>query len=385
MFSRVFFLVLATFLIGDIAAAQVQILDYDRDFATGTTITITGSGFGTKEFPTPWLWDDLSHESYANLQDGDWIPTRNGNSSGFSDTTSNVIDPNALHKESHGWLAYRSNHPQQRIPGRAHYSCEGIYATLFDVGRPHGDTEFIYLDYWVYSTSMRSSGNGADFNKMCRLSPSTESFNTFGHTSFYPGRTSYNAGHDPVDGQLTRRDYSDTLPEEGVWTHVAIWTDGSGNLTWVIDESEGIVKTWVNNQLAVDIDDEGWKNPPIPDDVSGFTFIHALGCESSGAYHGPPEVNLWGDIYVDNTLSRVALGDAPVWTQVSHYEMQIPQEWQPGSIRVTGNLGSFRATDSIWLYVFDAEGVPNETGVLVQTGTDDPEAGPGQPGQPVRM
>ncbi len=387
MYLRLSSVILVTVLIANNAAAQVQITGVDRSFQAGVSVTIDGSGFGTKEFSTPWLWDDLTHESYADLNDGDYIPSRSGNSYGYVDNDGlpDVIDPNALYNETAGWPVYRTTHPQQRVPNRAVISCGGRLAVLFDIGRPHGDTEFLYLDFWYYSTSCRSEPPdgvpGYNYNKIFRISPSTESFNTHGHSSIYPGRLSYDRG----EGDKAYV-YSSTVPTEGVWTHVAVWTDGSGDMNAVPGESEGILKIWSNNDLKIDVDDQGYKTWPVPDHVKGYSFVHAIGIETAGGNsdHSPPYANLWGDIYMDNTMSRVALGDASTWSQVQHYELQIPQYWQPQTIQVTSNLGSFESADTVWLYVFDANGNVNENGVIVETefSGSTPE-GPGQPGQPV--
>lgn len=384
MMRRLSLAVLMAILFADSAPAQVQIDPVAGEFQTGVPLTITGSGFGTKEFSSPWLWDDLTGAVYQGLQDGAWIPSREGNSYGFSDTSPDVIDPESYYKNTTGWPAFRTTHPQRRIEGRPVISCEGTGATLFDIGRPHGDQEFLYLDFWYYSTSCRSDPlvgvPGENYNKIFRLSPSTETYNTYGHTSVYPARVSFDRWADDPIGYVV----GDTYPTEGEWHHISVWTDGSGNMSGIPGESEGVLQIWTDNQLKIDVHDEGYNTWPVPDDVKGYSFVHAIGIETAGGSsdHSPPDANLWSDIYIDNTLSRVALGDGPTWPQVRHFELQIPRAWQPDAIEVTANLGSFTASDYLWLYVFDAQGNPNPEGVLVQEGDYSLDA-PGLPVKPV--
>jgi hypothetical protein len=93
----------------------------------------------------------------------------------------------------------------------------------------------------------------------------------------------------------------------------------------------------------------------------------------------------FSDIYLDNTMAMIVLGDAARWSDVRHYEMQIPEDWRPDSIQVAGNLGSFTQSDPVWLYVIDASGNVNATGLAVEADHDTPPPldTPGRPGTPL--
>ena len=182
--------------------------------------------------------------------------------------------------------------------------------------------------------------------------------NAFGYASLYAQRLSYSDGEGYDGGQSVG-----IYPTENEWSHIAIWTDASQGLSFVEGETNGILKIWHNNKLIVDVSDSGWENyaaflasPTAAEFLGGFTTIYTLGIESDASGPGHEnETNLWGDIYADNTLSRIAIGDAPVWSQVSHYEMQIPSAWTANSINFVTNVGSFSG-GSVYLFVIDAEG-----------------------------
>ena len=62
------------------------------------------------------------------------------------------------------------------------------------------------------------------------------------------------------------------------------------------------------------------------------------------------------DIYVDYTLARVEVGDAPTWSDCRHKEIQIPRQWSNSQIVVDFNQGSFAAGERVYLYIVDSEG-----------------------------
>lgn len=71
------------------------------------------------------------------------------------------------------------------------------------------------------------------------------------------------------------------------------------------------------------------------------------------------------DIYMDNTLQRVVLGNAPAFSDVTHYEVQRPVGWSNELITVEVMPGSIANLESYYIYVFDKNGVPNEVGLPI--------------------
>lgn len=71
------------------------------------------------------------------------------------------------------------------------------------------------------------------------------------------------------------------------------------------------------------------------------------------------------DIYFDNTWARVMIGDASTFAASTMREIQIPSLWADGSITVTVNRGSFVNLSSAYLYVIDASGNANTAGCFL--------------------
>jgi hypothetical protein len=93
-----------------------------------------------------------------------------------------------------------------------------------------------------------------------------------------------------------------------------------------------------------------WLNPGAPASWS-LLALGAYGQATAAGFQ-----SYYDDVYIDNTLARVEIGDAPDYASATHREIQIPSSWSDGHIEATLHLGSFPATAGLYLYVVDAEG-----------------------------
>jgi hypothetical protein len=106
------------------------------------------------------------------------------------------------------------------------------------------------------------------------------------------------------------------------------------------------------------------------DQMTRATFKNYLdevtdsGADLAGAYY-------YDDFYLDNTWSRVEVGNASVYDQCTHLEMLPPTAWANTEITVTGNAGSFEDGETVYVFVFNDKGVPSE-GEEVTIGTTAP-------------
>jgi len=94
---------------------------------------------------------------------------------------------------------------------------------------------------------------------------------------------------------------------------------------------------------------------------------------STGAYYYSD------DVYVDTTLMRVEIGNNADYASATHREIQYPTYWQNNRIDITVNRGGFGATDTVYLFVVDGNGVPS-VGHEITLGSEgtgpDPEPAP---------
>lgn len=366
--------VFAEVIISDVSALQ-----------EGGITAIYGSGFGQKSSPQPWLWDDLSSPAYSGLSDGDPIPTRDGN---FGHPQHPMAPySSADHSGTMGSLSYETSPNSVRVPGRPVYSSTGPGGRVNDIGRPSMD--YLFLDFWIYSSNIQSNApsppNIGQLNKILRVwsGPNFHPHAGLCRLSMMASQVTYGVGLGNGDnGEAGRRHFGTNLPEN-LWTHITIWSDGSGDLT--PPEHEGLIKIWTDNILRVDEDGYGYDSTFMGDldsETGGLTFLGALGFENYSGTTLEGGGNYFGDIYIDNTLARVVVGDHPSWSEVSHYEMQIPQRWNSNTIEFIANLGSFNPLEDLFLFVFDSFGNVNSTGFLVSSDGPVLIQSPGQPGQP---
>ena len=64
----------------------------------------------------------------------------------------------------------------------------------------------------------------------------------------------------------------------------------------------------------------------------------------------------WDDVYIDNSWARVEIGDSSTYANCTHREMQIPSAWSGTSVTVTVNQGSHSSFTGKYLFVVDEEG-----------------------------
>jgi len=73
------------------------------------------------------------------------------------------------------------------------------------------------------------------------------------------------------------------------------------------------------------------------------------------------EMNIfYDDIYVDNSLARVEIGDNPDFDSCTHREIQSLKEWGDNSLTVKINKGSFNEGENAYLFVVDDNGLASE-------------------------
>ncbi|MCR8915813.1 hypothetical protein FDP08_03450 [Marinobacter panjinensis] len=78
------------------------------------------------------------------------------------------------------------------------------------------------------------------------------------------------------------------------------------------------------------------------------------------------------EIYMDKSVQRVIIGDAPRYEDLTYYELQRPIKWTNSEIEFVVNLGALASSSDLYIYVFDEDGVPNQQGFELCTAADCP-------------
>jgi hypothetical protein len=74
------------------------------------------------------------------------------------------------------------------------------------------------------------------------------------------------------------------------------------------------------------------------------------------------------NVYIDNTRSRVEVGNASTWANCTRREIQYPTSWSDSQIKFTVKRGAFGGSDNAWIYVIDSSGQVNSSGLPVTFG-----------------
>jgi hypothetical protein len=343
-----------------IGAAGPGISSVSGLWVHGGTITIAGTGFGTKLSAPPIVWDDASGTDVRVKWDGFW-PSASQNVNfnlAYRPPIRGINPPHnrtgrylaGAHGEGSGYNAgYNVMVWKNRTAIFPGYTYASWYQRSDDNWVFGGDNNYKCYD-WSYGGepyAMNGSQNNwyAEYNGRPTSSSSSAQWhiNDDGSSLVAAGRWGGNA----------------TNPMSGVWAKIEVivrWSTGS----------DGYVRIFDNGRQVMN-----YAGPT--DTMSGTARNDAIG----GYARMDNQPNNWRyftDIYLDYGLARVILGNAATLAGSTIREMQIPSAWSDTSITVSANLGVLSAGQRVYLYVVDSSGAVNAQGYPVLVGSGAPLA-----------
>ena len=284
------------------------------------TVQITGSGFGAKTKPAAVLWDRVDNiSSYSGLSNGATIPV--GGSNPWPSPYGNSSGNN--------YVKYNTSDSQRGV-STAQYKATNATTGYLD-GLSWSGTNYVYISWWwKVDRAIPLSNNSSKF---LRVSTTTnEGRQTFSWTQL----ESY-VYSDP--NYCCEKWHSfDGNPNN--WNFIEAWFN-SVNRTYTLRVNGSTVMT------------ASWAS------CSSFLFneLWKIGFDGGGV--SPPAVTWWmDDIYVDNTFSRVMLGNSSTYSGCTHLEMQPVTAWNTNgtAVTITFNSGSFTQGQTAYLYLVDSTG-----------------------------
>jgi hypothetical protein len=336
----------------------------------GSTITISGSGFGSKSPFAPMVWDDCEGTNPLDKWSGAWPDTQD--------------DPNDV-------IGYRaSGHRGVATPhARSTKYLSGAHSSPWDAGNAGWNvmvwknwTKGTYPTYSYWNLWVRDDPNFIydDNYKFYDFSAAGEPYNpqnwydNWGQTGepdpsveprVYPG---YHFNDDGYGESVN----VPTLEEPfGDWyggTVDTLWNAGWRKLEYVIKWSsvsrDGYIKTYENGAEMHNL-------ATITDAYTGTDRSEAIG-GFARAGNSANNTRYFDDIYFDHgpdALARVVIGDASTYAACTIREMQIPQSWGSNSITVTVNQGAHSSLTGKYLYVLDRTDTPNSAGFALTGGS----------------
>lgn len=316
----------------------VSITGVSGSFLHGGSLTITGSGFGTKAAAAPTLWDPFASGTLGQaLTTQGWGTWPTGASGVYSNTRA---------RRAGGQSAKFSVSGTGEVTGTRNQKT-GLSLTE------------AFISLWVYIEQV--SGARASNFKLFRLNvPDLENPGDQLHGSPSIGLTAFPTRFSPYTMTMGAT-YS--APEVSVdlvggWHNLASYAK-----LGTADVADGVRRFW-RDTVGIP---EAWGVPdPLitlgaADDAVAYSQFNlgSLYCNFSAAAQYDIYVS---DLWIDADQARVVLGNAPTWAGCTIHEMQPWSAWATGEITITANLGAFADDATAYLYVVDASGVVNANG-----------------------
>lgn len=315
----------------------------------GNTVTITGSGFGTKNHAAPLLWKDFEDRI---------VGAKVGGNDGW---TTPSLNPDVKYN---GTLKRTS---VSNVNVKAHFVYDSVRSMFQRSVYPPVHGKKMYSYWWYVDKMQDSSGNTAQL-KGARLSAGPgHSDQPSLHYGFFikTDGSLHNFRSGLVGVPTVYRESSVFHPPTTLnkWARMTVFVDESdmnkANGVWSYEYFQnGVKKTFQSVPIVTQS-----TNTPLP--IKWLNLGYAV-------VNAPKLIidTYWDDIYADDSWSRVELCNASKYSASTLCEIQIPSTWNNSSINIRVNKGSF-PNGSAYLYVFDQDGVPNTTGFSVTIGGGD--------------
>jgi hypothetical protein len=348
---------LQAILLPSIAFSAPAITSVTGTLTNGQSITISGSGFGTKTAaPLISSYDNATSANnfHSGSIGGGWS-TPQGSVSLTTNTPRTAL--------------YQSDYKATYNPNAGEYQTIG-----YDRGTADAVTYSSFWHYRDYSACHISTGGG-DNNKLYRIYASGSGSMP---TPYFGVRTNgtgtcdvtyiggdnllshtYTAAYDPLSGYknsgagLLDYDIGESWPLQQ-WVHFEVLVQwGTTNA------GDGIVTIWRNGQTIMRLTGVGLVATGAPND----SRLTRWGLVSGGMSAAGNEY--LDQLYFDNTQARVFVSNsanlAASWPDIAttnHKEIQVPSAWSASEITLTLNTGTFtnHTTDGRYLYVVDSSG-----------------------------
>lgn len=149
------------------------------------------------------------------------------------------------------------------------------------------------------------------------------------------------------------------------WTEAPVKGNEWNLMEFEVDSKRGFARARINSQELATI-----KFDPSIDYKGRWSPTVAL-MGLNGKVGKLQESHL-DDIYIDDSLQRIIIGDSATLKGLTHSELQRPLSWTDNEIKFELLKGSFKNIENSFIYIFDTLGNANSTGRPICTTCDLP-------------
>jgi hypothetical protein len=289
--------------------------------SSGQTVTVRGSGFGTKPTAAPVLWDNFEGGNSGSLIQGAAAPV------GRWDTGAGSENP-----------VYST--------AKAHSGAKSAYNNFVNnynssLAKNMTFTR-LYMDFWINADYLDQKSRNF---KPWRLYGDNDSYQldyVWLCNGNLMNRVQDSAGFS--QGDWGGPNYSDNQ-----WMHIQlVYNESSPNV------ANGTVRHFINSQVAGN-DSGAIMTEKTSAHFEQIRIGHYWDRAAVDACPSNSGASVYvDDVYIDTSWARVELGNASTYSGSTHREVQLASTWADGSIAVKFNPGSFASGSTAYLFVTDA-------------------------------
>lgn len=336
----------------------IEIKSVTGTVSNGSSVVIAGCGFGAKSPAAPLLWDNFDSYTTGGMLPPPWtynVGERTGRDYGkisasdkYGSTGKSLVGE---------WL----NHDD--------WTTDSMY--MYQIGETGVSQSTVYYSYnfrIVYLTNgVAATGNTRPPGvvKLGRVNGWPNAYDGDGDLTFSNNMITWSDGATAYEWWVADEPSSFDFY---AWHRMEMYrsmpslpatTDQYGTLWWMRDaqyipmsSSAPVTTSYVTNG-SVRKAGQVWS----ADHINTPTMWTNVFAPDGLGVAGVNEARIYCDnIYVDNTMARVELGNSATFSACTHREVQIPSAWSPTSVTVTLNTGTF-ANGTAYLFVVDKDGV----------------------------
>ena len=327
------------------ASPSITSTTWTGNLVHGSSLTVTGSSFGTKSQAAPILWDTFDGGTNGSNISGN-VPTIGTMTWGSDHHTINPVYSNAY--------AYSGTLSSQMSWTDATTQCDITY------GQGHTKTFYLYYKrYMIPGTNPITSSNV----KQYYMTTTVNSYASGSGMILVPGGGDEWAYYNNSGWGGSTKYYSPALKFSASTNTWQTWeTYLSMNI--LPATNAGTLQAWKDGVQYLNLSDYY-----DTDTEQTFNYL-SLG----NMYQSPGSTAYcyYDDVYMDTTASRVFIAENSDGT--GNREIQPATAWADGSLTVTVNRGSFGTSASAYLFVVDSNGVASTGHPITFGGTVTPPA-----------
>lgn len=307
----------------------------------GSTLTISGAGFGTKTNPAPFLWDDFETGTAGTplASSGRWIHYENGSTTW----------PQYTNTQAYSGQRAAINDIRSLDANGANFNTAGIR------GLQTTEAYFSYLFRWEivsgdpgragFVKMLRANGIGGFYHSRPRF-----------YTSLWPTASQIDSGYSYSGADADGVAYAGSNAPANTWNRMEVYY----KLSSPAGTNTGALQTWANLVPTANLVNAMTLSSSQAGQIVDNFLLPFMVANANTAL----QIRLYvDDIYVDRTRARVEIGDAATWSGCRRREVQIPTSWSDTQITVSVNQGRFANGAAAYLYVVNRDGSVNARGV----------------------